>query len=58
MTRLANMEIAGFYASPPEVIHLISKHITTSQGGRILDPCAGEGIALVTLAEKLDLGFD
>lgn len=55
MTRLANMEIAGFYASPPEVIHIISKHITTSQGGRILDPCTGEGIALVTLADKLGL---
>ncbi|GIK53463.1 MAG: hypothetical protein BroJett014_24360 [Planctomycetota bacterium] len=55
MTRLANMEIAGFYAAPPEVTHLISEHITALHGGRILDPCAGEGTALVTLAEKLGM---
>lgn len=55
MSRLANMELAGFYACPPAVTNLILTHITAPHSGRILDPCAGEGTALVTLAEKLQL---
>ncbi|MBE2223945.1 MAG: class I SAM-dependent methyltransferase, partial [Anaerolineae bacterium] len=55
MSRLANMEAAGFYACPPAVMNLILTHITAPHGGRILDPCAGEGTALVTFAEKLCL---
>jgi hypothetical protein len=55
MSRLANSEKAGFFALPPSVTELILTHITVPYGGRILDPCAGEGIALVTLAERLGL---
>jgi hypothetical protein len=55
MSRLANMEAAGFYACPPAVTDLILTYITAPHGGRILDPCAGEGVALATLAEKLSL---
>lgn len=55
MSRLANMEKAGYYPLPPPITDLIIYHFITSHNGRILDPCAGEGTALVTLAEKLGL---
>lgn len=55
MTRLANIEKAGYFPLPAAVTHLILTHITAPEGGRILDPCAGEGAALVTLAETLNL---
>jgi len=55
MSRLANKVNAGFYPLPPEVAELIRSHIAAPHGGRILDPCAGEGEALVALAEKLGL---
>ncbi len=55
MTRLANAEKAGYFPLSPSVINQICTHITASHGGRILDPCVGEGTALVTLAEKLGL---
>ncbi|HKM24898.1 MAG TPA: DUF6094 domain-containing protein, partial [Corynebacterium sp.] len=51
----ANLEKAGFYASPPSVTALIISYIDVPHGGRILDPCAGEGVALVTLADALGL---
>lgn len=55
MSRLANTEIAGYFPLPPSVADHISCHITAPQNGLILDPCNDEGIALVTLAEKLHL---
>ncbi|MCC6605247.1 MAG: hypothetical protein IT327_18715 [Anaerolineae bacterium] len=55
MTRLANMEKAGYFPLPPLVTNLISTFITAPHGGRIFDPCAGEGTALVSLAETLAL---
>ncbi|MBK8904468.1 MAG: N-6 DNA methylase [Anaerolineaceae bacterium] len=55
MTRLANMEKAGYFPLPPLVTHLISTFITAPHGGRIFDPCTGEGTALVSLAETLAL---
>ncbi|MCC6602212.1 MAG: hypothetical protein IT327_03320 [Anaerolineae bacterium] len=55
MTRLANMEKAGYFPLPPLVTSLISTFITAPHGGRIFDPCAGEGTALVSLAEALVL---
>ncbi len=61
--RLANIEKAGYFPIPPSVTDLILTHITAPhnslppwrRGGRILDPCAGKGVALVTLAETLHL---
>ena len=55
MARLASQEKAGFYPTPSTITDLILSHISAPQGGRVLDPCAGEGIALVTLAEMLRL---
>ena len=55
MSRLANTEKGGYFPLPPSVTALLLTHITAPQGGRILDPCAGEGTALVTLAGGLGL---
>ena len=55
MTRLANIEKAGYFPLPAAVTDRILTHITAPNNGRILDPCAGKGVALVTLAERLNL---
>src|SRR5690554_6791272 len=55
MTRLANIEKAGYFPLPLSVTELILSYVSAPHGGRILDPCAGEGTALVTLAKTLDL---
>jgi hypothetical protein len=55
MTRLANIEKAGYFPLPPAVTDLIASHIDAPRNGRLLDPCAGEGEALVSLAEALGL---
>lgn len=55
MTRLANKEKAGYFPLPPSVTPLIASHIAAPHGGRLLDPCAGEGTALVKLADALTL---
>ncbi|MCP4423505.1 MAG: class I SAM-dependent methyltransferase, partial [Chloroflexi bacterium] len=71
MTRLANIEKAGYFPLPSSITDLILTYITAPHnsmppqsasphegvgcGGRILDPCAGEGTALITLAQTLHL---
>jgi hypothetical protein len=55
MTRLANMEKAGYFPLPPSVTELVQSYVTAPKNGRILDPCAGEGTALVGLANGLGL---
>ena len=60
MTRLANIEKAGYYPLPPVITDLILTYIAVPvndnlPNGRPLDPCAGEGTALVALADKLGL---
>ncbi|MCA9995437.1 MAG: DEAD/DEAH box helicase family protein [Anaerolineales bacterium] len=55
MTRLANVEKAGYFPTPPLVTQLLTSHILAPHGGRILDPCAGEGTALATFANALSL---
>ena len=55
MTRLANIEKAGYFPLPVPVTERIISHITAPHGGRLLDPCAGEGAALVALAAELGL---
>ncbi|MCP4416522.1 MAG: methyltransferase, partial [Chloroflexi bacterium] len=55
MTRLANIEKAGYFPLPPFVTDLILTCITAPHNGRILDPCAGKGVALAALAERLNL---
>ncbi|MBP8000050.1 MAG: hypothetical protein KA314_14855 [Chloroflexi bacterium] len=55
MTRLANIEKAGYFPLPASVTDLILTYLTAPHRGRVLDPAAGEGVALLTLADKLDL---
>lgn len=55
MPRLANTEKAGYFPLPLSVTDLILSYVTAPHGGRIYDPCAGKGTALVTLADKLNL---
>jgi hypothetical protein len=55
MARLASAVKGGYYPLPEIVTPLIASHISSPQGGRILDPCAGKGVALVTIAITLNL---
>ena len=56
MTRLENIKQAGFFALPQELPPIIASYIAPSQqGGRLIDPCAGKGVALVELAKQLNL---
>lgn len=52
MTRLTSIEKGGYYAYPDEHLPaLASLFAPSAQGGRLLDPCAGEGRALQHLAD-------
>ena len=60
MTRLGSTAKAGFYPTPDRVTELITRFVvpTTSAEsarGRLLDPCAGEGIAAQTVAQAWHL---
>lgn len=55
MSRLASAEKAHFYPLAPPVIPLLANLITAPNGGRLLDPCAGEGGALAGLADQIGL---
>ena len=55
MARLASAEKAGFYPLPDTITDRILTHLAAPHGGRILDPCAGEGLALSRIAEALAL---
>ena len=56
MTRLASTAKAGFYPTPERVTEWIARWVEPSvTGGRILDPCAGEGLAVQTVAETWHL---
>lgn len=52
MTRLNSKAKAGFYPTPPEMTRLIASCLKApcNEAWRALDPCAGEGTALATLA--------
>ncbi|MBE2223817.1 MAG: hypothetical protein IAF02_19915, partial [Anaerolineae bacterium] len=55
MPRLHNDQVAGYYPSPDEITELVSTWISAPNGGRILDPAAGKGEALIPLAERHNL---
>ncbi|MCB8944528.1 MAG: hypothetical protein H6658_12330 [Ardenticatenaceae bacterium] len=55
MSRLQNQQEAGYFPIPPEVTDLIINYITAPEGGRVLDPCAGEGEALYQISQALGL---
>ncbi len=53
--RLAGIERAGFYATPPIALARIANFLKVERNGitRVLDPCAGEGEAITTVATAL-----
>lgn len=52
MTRLTSIEKGGYYAFPDEHLPALASLFAPSvHGGKLLDPCAGEGRALKHLAE-------
>ena len=55
MARLAAAAKGGDYPLADTVTPLIVSHISSPHGGRILDPCAGKGVALATMATALKL---
>ena len=57
MTRLASIAKAGFYPTPESVTDLIAQCVNTPSipGGKLLDPCSGEGVAAETLAKAWGL---
>lgn len=46
---------SGYYPTPPTVINAICQHVInpTKQPGRMLDPCAGEGIATALFMQAM-----
>ena len=50
MGRLESAAVAHYYKISPEVFDIIARFIAAPYGGRLLDPCAGKGAALVQLA--------
>src|SRR5438270_819256 len=56
MTRLTSIEKGGYYAFPDEHLPaLASLFVPSKQGGKLLDPCAGEGRALDHLSRAWNL---
>ena len=55
MARLMSQVKGGYYAAPPEAVAAVLVRIRPPEQGEclILDPCAGEGKALLQLAEGL-----
>jgi hypothetical protein len=56
MSRLTSIEKGGYYAFPDEHLAAVaSLFAPANQGGKLLDPCAGEGRALEHLARAWNL---
>ncbi len=56
MTRLASTAKAGFFPTPERLTEWIAHWVTPSTvGGRLLDPCAGEGVAAHQVAAAWNL---
>lgn len=51
--RLAGKAKAGFYPTPERVVEGILGYLSPTPGCQILDPCAGEGVALRRIADHL-----
>jgi hypothetical protein len=55
MARLGSIEKGGFYPFPVEHLPALASLFAPAAGGRIIDPCAGEGVALNRLANDWQL---
>jgi SAM-dependent methyltransferase len=55
MARLASISVGGYYKTPEALLPLIAGLLACPDGGHcFLDPCAGKGEAIFTLAEALN----
>ncbi|MBW7932246.1 MAG: hypothetical protein H3C62_01275 [Gemmatimonadaceae bacterium] len=54
-TRLAAAKKGEFYPTPRAVLPLLANLARAPEGGTLLDPCAGDGVAAATLAEAWGL---
>ena len=50
MSHLQSQMKGGYYPLPSDQLPALASYFKASEGGRILDPCAGEGDALQHLA--------
>jgi len=56
LARLSSHEVGGFYEYPPNYLpHVASLFASAMNGGKLLDPCAGEGDALAHLSDTWGL---
>ncbi len=55
MARLGSIEKGGFYPFPDEYLPALASLFAPATEGRIMDPCAGEGLALDHLANHWQL---
>lgn len=53
MARPESIAVGGYFPTPNEVIPLIAGHLSTSEYISIVDPCAGKGEAVSSLADLL-----
>lgn len=54
MARIASVAVGGYFPTPKELLPRIAAHLSFPEGGQcLLDPCAGDGEAVFTLAELL-----
>lgn len=56
MPRLESTAKGGYFPFDPKLLPFVASYVQpASKGGRLLDPCAGEGAALETLAQSWQL---
>ncbi len=57
MARLASIAKAGYYPTPERVTEWVTRYVRPCNvaGGKLLDPCCGEGIAAATMAAACEL---
>ncbi len=57
MARLASIAKAGYYPTPERVTEWVTRYVRPCNvaGGKLLDPCCGEGIAAATMAAACGL---
>jgi len=51
MARLGSQAKAGYYPTPESISSQLKQLLDIEEGARLLDPCCGNGVTLVTLAE-------
>lgn len=55
LARLESIAVAGYYPTPPSVVPLIAKRLDSADCGAFLDPCCGDGAAVLALMRELGL---